>query len=124
MPYAAVDAPAVIDNRRIATHRQRSGKYDHAACGGNDLQTFTTAEIQAAVEGEEFLFGALADIGAAVAIARGKAIGEDGWVFEDSLPVFLWAGGHRQIGDLQQLRIADGRVDCCRFNGQDRIVWV
>src|SRR5689334_1216787 len=109
MPDAAVNSPAVVDDGGVAAHGQRPGKDDCAACGSADLQTFAAAEIQAAVEGKEFLFRALADIRAAVAIARGEAVREDGWVSEEPLPEFLRAGRGRQVGDFLQLRVADGR---------------
>lgn len=87
VPETTVNAPAVVDDRSVAAHRQRPGKNDHTVRRGCDGQPFAAAEIQAGMEGLNLLICPFALVNAPVAVARGETIRETGWRLEHALPI-------------------------------------
>ncbi len=54
VPQATIYTPAMIDDRRVASHRQWGGKYYLAWRGGKDLQTLAAAKIETRMKSIHF----------------------------------------------------------------------
>src|SRR5690554_4587817 len=96
MPEAAVNTPAVIEDRGIPAHCERTGKHDDAGRRRLYGQPCPAAVIDAGVEIVEWA----AIVRAPVAKRGGNPVRVVTGAYKRTIPEFLWAGAGDDCQDL------------------------